>query len=73
MKSIISNFRTSPNENGGLRVRESLSPLAFSNETSRDVVKNEEEALYHVEVDGEAIKERAREEMWYKLLGKFVF
>ncbi|WP_031424876.1 helix-turn-helix domain-containing protein [Exiguobacterium sp. NG55] len=40
---------------------------------ARDVVKNEEEALYHVEVDIEAIKERAREEMWYELLGKFVF
>ena len=40
---------------------------------ARDVVKNEEEAPYHVEVDVEAIKERAREEMWYELLGKFVF
>lgn len=40
---------------------------------ARDVVKNEEEAPYHVEVDVESIKERAREEMWYELLGKFVF
>lgn len=40
---------------------------------ARDVVKNEEEASYYVEVDVEAIKERAREEMWYELLGKFVF
>ncbi|MCT4783109.1 hypothetical protein, partial [Exiguobacterium himgiriensis] len=40
---------------------------------ARNVVKNEEEASYHVEVDVEAIKERAREEMWYELLGKFVF
>ncbi|STO53267.1 hypothetical protein [Exiguobacterium aurantiacum] len=40
---------------------------------ARVVVKNEEEAPYHVEVDVEAIKEQAREEMWYELLGKFVF
>ncbi|WP_233005453.1 helix-turn-helix domain-containing protein, partial [Exiguobacterium aurantiacum] len=37
---------------------------------ARDVVKNEEEAPYHIEVDVESIKERAREEMWYELLGK---
>lgn len=40
---------------------------------SRDVVKNKEEVPYHVEVDGKAIKELTREEMWYELLGKFVF
>ncbi|WP_214891364.1 helix-turn-helix domain-containing protein [Exiguobacterium sp. s142] len=39
----------------------------------RDVVKNEDEAPYHVEIDVTAIKEQAREEMWYELLGKFVF
>lgn len=40
---------------------------------ARDVVKNEEEAPYHVEVDVEEIKERAREEMWYELLDYFMF
>ncbi|MEW8968918.1 MULTISPECIES: helix-turn-helix domain-containing protein [Exiguobacterium] len=40
---------------------------------ARDVIKNEEEASYHVEVDVEAIKEQVREEMWYEMLGKFVF
>ncbi|WP_214818881.1 helix-turn-helix domain-containing protein [Exiguobacterium sp. s131] len=40
---------------------------------ARDVVKNEEEAQYHVEVDVEMIREQVREEMWYELLGKFVF
>ncbi|TCI50351.1 DNA-binding protein [Exiguobacterium sp. SH5S13] len=39
----------------------------------RDVVKNEDEAAYHVEIDVEAIKEQAREEMWYELLGRFIF
>ncbi|MEB1807162.1 MAG: hypothetical protein LPK26_07650 [Bacillaceae bacterium] len=54
-------------------MRASLLHLTFSKETSRDIVKNEEEAPYHVEVDVEAIKERVCEEMWYELLGKFNF
>ena len=37
---------------------------------SRDVVKNEDEAPYHAEIDIEAIKEQGRIEMWNRVAGR---
>lgn len=46
---------------------------SLSSDSENFIVKNEEEAPYHVEINVETIKEQVREEMWYELLGKFVF
>lgn len=39
----------------------------------RDVVKNEEEAPYHVVVDVEAIREQGRIEMWHQVTGRWLW
>lgn len=40
---------------------------------SRDVVKNEDEAPYHAEIDVEAIKEQGRIEMWNRVAGRWLW
>ena len=49
-----------------------LYPESVTGDT-RDVVKNEEEAPYHVEIDIAAIEERGRIKMWHQVAGRWLW